>query len=91
MANLVVAKNQQDQTTLFIPDPFIRSDLNNQSSDPFIQALEDRLPASMDLHFVDDWALYHMGLGEVHCGSNVNRTPTDSWWESGVHLLEDRL
>jgi protein-arginine deiminase len=91
MANLVVAKNQQDQTTLFIPDPFIRSDSNNQGSDPFIQALEDRLPASMELHFVDDWAVYHMGLGEVHCGSNVNRTPSDSWWESGVHLLEDRL
>ena len=38
----------------------------------------------------DDWYVYHMGLGEVHCGSNVVRPPAQpEWWVAGTHLLQD--
>lgn len=33
--------------------------------------------------FVDDWNLYHSLTGEVHCGTNVRRQPTQleiGWW-----------
>ena len=29
------------------------------------------MPSELELHFVDNWDVYHMGLGEVHCGTNV--------------------
>ena len=39
------------------------------------------LPASAAIHFVDDWEAYHLGEGEVHCATNVRRTPTGpGWW-----------
>lgn len=35
-------------------------------------------------HFVEDWDEYHVGVGEVHCGSNATRKiPDAKWWESG--------
>jgi protein-arginine deiminase len=37
---------------------------------------------------MDDWDVYHLALGEVHCGTNVTRTPTADWWERGLHLLD---
>ncbi len=31
--------------------------------------------------FIDTW-WYHLGNGEIHCGTNVIRTiPSDPWWE----------
>jgi hypothetical protein len=29
---------------------------------------------------LDDWYHYHLGFGEVHCGSVAERTPENSWW-----------
>lgn len=35
-------------------------------------------------HFVEDWDEYHVGVGEVHCGSNATRRiPDTKWWEAG--------
>jgi protein-arginine deiminase len=34
--------------------------------------------------FVDDWDLYHVKMGEVHCGVNVRRLPDEDfalWWK----------
>ena len=45
-----------------------------------IEYFAEVMPAGMELYFVDDWDVYHLGLGEVHCGSNVRRTPTVGWW-----------
>lgn len=82
MVNLVIAK--VDQTThLFTADPFFRATGAAQSADPIIAAFTQKMPQGMQLHFVDDWSVYHMGLGEVHCASNVKRTPTASWWQGG--------
>ena len=72
MANLVVA-HSGDQPTLFIADPFLRTDTTDQSSDPMIAEVVRRFPESLNMVFLDDWYMYHMGLGEVHCGSNVKR------------------
>lgn len=36
-------------------------------------------------HYLDDWYSYHCAMGEVHCGTNVLRTPPAAprWWNTG--------
>ena len=50
-------------------------------------AAEDHLTFE-DVAFVDDWDVYHMALGEVHCGSQVQRAPNEDWWETSLDQLE---
>ena len=39
---------------------------------------------NFNVHWVEDWDLYHRLLGEVHCGSNATREiPEAKWWETG--------
>jgi protein-arginine deiminase len=53
-------------------------------ADPFETDLVTRLGAlGLDVHFVDNWDLYHIEMGEVHCGTNVDRSVDVAWWESG--------
>ena len=34
--------------------------------------------------WIEDWDEYHLGIGEVHCGTNATRKiPEARWWESG--------
>jgi protein-arginine deiminase len=66
-------------------DPFLRTDTRDQASDPLIAFMRTLLPH--ELVFIDDWSTYHMALGEVHCGTNVRRTPVDPWWINGAALL----
>uniref|UniRef100_L2GHH5 Arginine deiminase type-3 n=1 Tax=Colletotrichum fructicola (strain Nara gc5) TaxID=1213859 RepID=L2GHH5_COLFN len=35
----------------------------------------------MDVGFVDDFLSHHVGLGEIHCGSNTLRETDVKWWE----------
>jgi protein-arginine deiminase len=51
--------------------------------DPLIEYLRARLPAGLTPHFLDNWKDYHLAGGEVHCASNILRTPRDDlfWWE----------
>ncbi len=74
---------------LFIPDPYLRGNGEPASSDPFVQDFEALLPANLNPIWTDDWNVYHMGWGEVHCGSNTLRTPVGEWWNNARHLLED--
>lgn len=90
MANMVVAPLDDGTTKLFIPDPFVR-ETTSQQSDPFIQHVEQVFPADHELFFVDDFEVYHLLLGEVHCGTNVQRTPQGAWWESAGHLLSSEV
>jgi protein-arginine deiminase len=40
-------------------------------------------PHGVTVQFVEDWE-YHVGGGELHCGTNAARAiPTAKWWESG--------
>jgi len=88
MVNLVVS-DFGGSTQIFMADPFLRADLEDQGSDPMIEYVDSILPANAETHYLDDWDVYHLGLGEVHCGSNVVRTPThEDWWTNdigGVH------
>lgn len=74
---------------LFIPDPFLRGNGAPASSDPFVQDFEALLPANLNPIWTDDWNVYHMGWGEVHCGTNTLRTPSGEWWTNARHLMED--
>jgi len=86
--NMIVA-DAGDTTTLFMADPFLRSNVSDPGSDPLIAAVTDLLPDSLDLVWLDDWYTYHMMLGEVHCGTNVKRTAPRTWWEDAGHLLSE--
>lgn len=88
MVNLIVANFEGEQTQLFVPDPFLRSNLNDVGSDPLAAAFADAMPEGLETIFVDNWYTYHMALGEVHCGTNVLRTPIANWWEVATHLTD---
>jgi protein-arginine deiminase len=51
--------------------------------DPMILYMQQSLPSGLTLHFLDNWRDYHTQGGEVHCGTNVLRTPPSdrSWWD----------
>lgn len=90
MANLVVANFGEGDAHLLIPDPFLRTNLEDQDSDPLIEHVREMMPDELQVHFIDDWDSYHLQYGEVHCGTNVQRTPLiEQWWDAGAHLLED--
>lgn len=95
MVNMLVINNH-----LVIPKPF--GPENPPSTDLFeanltqkITALNNAMPNNADhllAHYIDDWAVYHANMGEVHCGTNTLRRPanvanwcaTDAqarWWE----------
>jgi protein-arginine deiminase len=86
--NLIVADGTDDKTHLFLPDPFFRN-VYDQSVDPYIAQFESLLPDAYETHYLDDWYSYHELLGEVHCGTNVERTPLENWWEVALHLVEE--
>ena len=50
--------------------------------DVFEEDVENLLnPLGIDLHWIETWDVYHVGSGQVHCGSNVERQlPQTPWW-----------
>lgn len=51
---------------------------NASNVDIFEADVTSKFPTA---RFVDDWYLYHINMGEVHCGSNVRRSPYSfNWW-----------
>jgi protein-arginine deiminase len=87
LVNLIVANVEGEPTKVFMADPFLGSNVNNQSGDALIQDVDARFPSSIETYYLDDWDIYHLGLGEVHCGTNVVRTPVDNWWQTAGDLL----
>ena len=73
---------------LLLPDPFFRADASDGESDPVIAAFEALLPANLGMNWVDDWYVYHLAWGEVHCGTNVRREQPLDWWDEAAHLVE---
>jgi Protein-arginine deiminase (PAD) len=77
----------EDGTALLgMPDPFFRTELDGP--DPWIDAVEALLPAAVEPLWLDDWEMYHLALGEVHCGTNTRRTPTADWWTEALPLID---
>lgn len=94
----LVAYNPGTANLLAFGDYIVQADPFGPSingSDMFKQDLLDRLGTPVNqlgstgqgllVHFADDWDLYHVLLGEVHCGTNVDAPPPagEKWWESG--------
>ncbi len=55
--------------------------------DAFSTDYADRMHDGLELLFTDNWDAYHVNLGEIHCGTNIIRTPWANWWEVALHLL----
>ncbi|WP_461097167.1 protein-arginine deiminase domain-containing protein [Streptomyces bullii] len=36
--------------------------------------------AGVKVSYIDDWYTYHLGMGEVHCGTNTLRDASAAWW-----------
>lgn len=90
MANLVVANPVDEPVHIFTADPFLRDEATQTlADDPYASAFEEVMPEGTEVHFVDDWDVYHVALGEVHCGTNVIRTPAEGWWTK-YDTLEER-
>ncbi len=85
--NLIVANLEGETPMIFTADPFFRGTGETQEDDIFIAEVEAMLPAELDIYWLDDWDAYHAALGEVHCGSNVVRTPPKQDWSQGLTLL----
>jgi hypothetical protein len=75
---------------VFLPDPLFRpgTTASSQGDDPFIEAIEDLLPGDLELHFVDIWDVYYLGLGGVGTGVNSRRRLDVAWWTEAGHLLD---
>ncbi len=89
--SLIATGNDETPTKLFLPDPFIRANNASQDEDPLIQYVNDLLPSSSEAYWVDNWDVYHLGMGEVHCGTNAQRTPDGegTWISNARHLIEE--
>ncbi|MFE5813202.1 protein-arginine deiminase domain-containing protein [Streptomyces sp. NPDC056479] len=37
--------------------------------------------AGLKVSYIDDWYTYHLGMGEVHCGTNTLRDASAAWWQ----------
>jgi hypothetical protein len=85
--NLIVANRDGQAPILMVPDPFFRADSMGPEDDPVAQDFVNRMPAGLEVAFVDDWYSYHLLDGEVHCGTNVTRTPLEDWTIAGASLL----
>ncbi|MFJ7073546.1 protein-arginine deiminase domain-containing protein [Streptomyces sp. NPDC098781] len=35
----------------------------------------------LKVSYIDDWYTYHLGMGEVHCGTNTLRDASAAWWK----------
>lgn len=79
--NVAVFNFEGDAPHVFVPDPFFRPGGAGQDEDPIIADFKARAPEGLTLHFVDNWDVYHLSRGEVHCGTNVQRKPIADWWE----------
>ena len=89
------SKNPADEEDLnqdFFLDTHPDEDQNGNGKldtlrDPFHVLLNGVLPSGIQARYIDDWYVYHLNQGEVHCSSNEKRVPyTEGWWNH-VHLL----
>ena len=85
--NLLLVNEPDGSSLAVMADPFFRSSGAPATDDPFIKEYERLLPSDIQPVWVDDWDVYHLGMGEVHCGTNSRRTQDIEWWSEAAHLL----
>jgi protein-arginine deiminase len=83
----------ENRTAAFFPDMVNHLVINNVSIVPkphgpiidgecaFEKAFKHAIP-ERNVVFIEDWYSYHEMLGEVHCGTNIQRKPfvNKTWW-----------
>ena len=79
------ASVEEDGNSNFVLDPGEDTNGNGMLDtlvDPFTAWLRSNVPVGLTVTYIDDWFLYHLQLGEVHCSSNERRaTPVGpKWW-----------
>lgn len=85
---LMITDETGEGGTAILADPFLRPDGAPQTDDPFLVAWTELMPDGVEPIFVDDWSVYHMGAGEVHCATNQERnaalstTDLSAWMEA---------
>ncbi|UCC32014.1 MAG: hypothetical protein JSU86_06990, partial [Phycisphaerales bacterium] len=77
---------EEDLNSNFELDPGEDSNQNQKLDtyrDPFRVWLNQNMPGDISIEYIDDWYLYHLAYGEVHCSSNEQRAVPVSpkWWE----------
>lgn len=72
---LMVTDDEGTGGTAVLPDPYLRTAGSPEGDDPLVTWWKDNLPSGVTPVFVDDWDVYHMAQGEVHCGTNQLRDP----------------
>jgi protein-arginine deiminase len=85
MVNMQVINNY-----LAIPKPF-GPDLNGVCAfEAFvISALS---PLGLQCRFIDTYEGYHLAMGEIHCGTNVVRSPFGSgWWQFNPQVNQNHI
>jgi hypothetical protein len=85
--NLAVTNITGKAQILAVPDPFARPTSLGPADDPIAQDFVSRMPEGLVVAFLDNWYSYHLLDGEVHCGTNITRTPVDDWTTTGAELL----
>jgi len=77
---LVISKGGSD-LHLCVPKPYGPNDGTGCIFEADIDAKLS--PHVSSIHYIDDVVSYHIGAGEIHCGTNSQRTPpTEKWWET---------
>jgi len=82
--------SEEDSNANFTLDPTEDSNGNgllDTLRDPFQVWMLQNLPGNLGVEFIDDWYIYHVNSGEVHCSSNERRaipagpnTDRSKWW-----------
>jgi hypothetical protein len=68
------------QGVFIAPNPFLHNATNR---DPFQIYFNSVVPKGLTVKYIDDWDVYHLLEGEVHCSSNDKRVkPLETvWWK----------
>ena len=68
---------------VFVPKPFGPRDAEGDVFEDYVSDRFEQEFPGIGVRFLDDWTPYHIGHGEVHCGTNAKRTPPPDvkWWE----------
>jgi len=78
--NMLVVTETPSSAHLCIPKPYGPFDGKDCLFEKDITAKLS--PHVSSIKYIDDLQSYHTGQGEIHCGSNSQRTPpSDKWWD----------
>ncbi len=83
VVNMLVFTNSRTSVKCCVPKPFGPIVNNKCQFEACIEsALGPKNETGVELVFIDDFACYHVWDGEIHCGTNSRRVPTQTpfWW-----------